>query len=468
MVKKGVKSIRSRVLSVLFITGAIGIVGSFLVANSIERASEARTLTAEARSISRSVLQLAQDGQPPKVFEAIAHATPGIEMRIVRSGSVIYSNFSAATTSGGEIFTRSVGPVSVTVAAPAPNTTPLSAELTGVSAIVVLGVLSGAVWVTRIITKLVGGSVEEASAVAAKIESGDLSARLDTALPPEFEQLASAFDNMAAKLEESDSEQRRFLSDLVHEIATPINAVTGLAIAVADSTIDDESERAEAAELIASETRRIYRLLEDLRALDSLELGATASRTAFDSDELCRAEYQRFLPETRRKGIDFNFSCDNFRLIQDRRLIETVLDNLITNAIRYVNSGGSITLTGRTVAKELFAISVADTGIGIEERHLERIFDRLYRANDARDRASGGTGLGLSIARKAALTLGGKITVSSQYGHGSTFTLTFPTELKVPISDDDLQSPEHLEHELVLSPPTSEAPQLQIPPVRNG
>ena len=439
--KKGVKSIRSRVLSVLFLTGAFGIIGSFLAANSIERASEAQMLRAEARSISRSVLQLAEDSQPYSVFEAIAHATPGVSIKVVRGSTVIYSNSAAPAAPGGESFTRSDGSIAVTVSTPAPNTTPLSAELTAVSAIVVLGVLSGAVWVTRIISKLVGGSVEEASAVASKIESGDLSARLDTALPPEFERLASAFDNMAAKLEESDSEQRRFLSDLVHEIATPINAVTGLAIAVADSTIDDEAQRAEAAELITSETRRIYRLLEDLRALDTLELTATASQSKFDSEELCRTEFQRFWPETRRKGVEFSFSCESTPLHQDRRLLETVIDNLTTNEIRYVNPGDTIALIGKSLGREAFSISVTDTGIGIEERHLERIFDRLYRANDARDRASGGTGLGLSIARKAALTVGGKITVSSIYGEGSTFVLTFPVELKASSPEPPPDSP---------------------------
>ncbi|MDA8209421.1 MAG: HAMP domain-containing sensor histidine kinase [Actinomycetota bacterium] len=421
-----VKSIRSRVLSVLFLTGAIGIVGSFLIANSIERASENASLHDEVRAISRSVYQLAVNQQGPTVFDAISRSSPGFTITVYRDGSILYDNSATVKPESNIRDTRSGENISVTVVAPETSTTPLSAELTAVSAVVILGVLIGAVWVTRIISQLVGGSVERASQVAEKIEAGDLSARLEEALPPEFEQLASAFDNMANRLEESDLLQRRFLSDLAHEIATPINAVTGLAIAIADRTIDGEEEKREAAALIASETKRIYRLLEDLRELDRLELTNAVSVTAFDAGELCASAYARFAPEAKRKRIDLSYTAEPAELVQDRRLIETVIDNFLTNALRYVNTEDRVEIVGRKLDKTGYSISVRDTGIGIEERHLEKIFDRLYRATEARDRASGGTGLGLAIARKASLNVGGQIGVESTYGIGSTFTFTFP------------------------------------------
>ena len=440
--KSRVKSIRSRVLSVLFLTGAIGIIGSFLVANSIERASENASLRDEARSISRSVYQLAVNGQDATVFRAISHSSPGFTITVYRSGQAVFDNSATVVPESTIREARSGGNVSVTVVAPETSTTPLSAELTAVSAVVILGVLIGAVWVTRIITQLVGGSVERASAVAEKIEAGDLSARLEEALPPEFDQLASAFDNMATRLEESDQLQRRFLSDLAHEIATPINAVTGLAIAIADTTIEGEEEKREAAALIASETKRIYRLLEDLRELDRLELTNAVSVTAFGAGDLCASAYARFAPEAKRKGIDLSYTAEPTELVQDRRLIETVVDNFLTNALRYVDSEDKVRIIGKRIDKTSYSISVADTGIGIEERHLEKIFDRLYRATEARDRASGGTGLGLAIARKASLNVGGQIGVESTYGVGSTFTFTFPIVLP-----DELGPIEEWRHE---------------------
>ena len=440
--KSRVKSIRSRVLSVLFLTGAIGIIGSFLVANSIERASENASLRDEARSISRSVYQLAVNGQDATVFRAISHSSPGFTITVYRGGQAVFDNSATVVPESTIREARSGGNVSVTVVAPETSTTPLSAELTAVSAVVILGVLIGAVWVTRIITQLVGGSVERASAVAEKIEAGDLSARLEEALPPEFDQLASAFDNMATRLEESDQLQRRFLSDLAHEIATPINAVTGLAIAIADTTIEGEEEKREAAALIASETKRIYRLLEDLRELDRLELTNAVSVTAFGAGDLCASAYARFAPEAKRKGIDLSYTAEPTELVQDRRLIETVVDNFLTNALRYVDSEDKVRIIGKRIDKTSYSISVADTGIGIEERHLEKIFDRLYRATEARDRASGGTGLGLAIARKASLNVGGQIGVESTYGVGSTFTFTFPIVLP-----DELGPIEEWRHE---------------------
>ena len=440
--KSRVKSIRSRVLSVLFLTGAIGIIGSFLVANSIERASENASLRDEARSISRSVYQLAVNGQDATVFRAISHSSPGFTITVYRGGQAVFDNSATVVPESTIREARSGGNVSVTVVAPETSTTPLSAELTAVSAVVILGVLIGAVWVTRIITQLVGGSVERASAVAEKIEAGDLSARLEEALPPEFDQLASAFDNMATRLEESDQLQRRFLSDLAHEIATPINAVTGLAIAIADTTIEGEEEKREAAALIASETKRIYRLLEDLRELDRLELTNAVSVTAFGAGDLCASAYARFAPEAKRKGIDLSYTAEPTELVQDRRLIETVVDNFLTNALRYVDSEDKVRIIGKRIDKTSYSISVADTGIGIEERHLEKIFDRLYRATEARDRASGGTGLGLAIARKASLNVGGQIGVESTYGVGSTFTFTFPLVLP-----DELGPIEEWRHE---------------------
>ncbi len=428
--QRPILSIRLRVLSVLFATGAIGIVGSFLVASRVEQSSDVKSLVATSRALSKSIYELAINNQPKSVFAAVAHASPEFYILVYRNNKTIFASYLPEPSGIGRIKdVRENSNTSVTVIAPRPNSTTLTAELTAVSAIVIVGVLLGAVWVTYIISDAIGSSVDKASRVAASIEQGDLTARLDSALPPEFERLAAAFDNMAYRLEVSDAEQRRFLSDLAHEIATPINSVTGLAIALTDHTIETEKDKEEVSALIQSETKRIHNLLEDLRALDRLELTHTATVATFDAYDLCRGTYQRFFPAARNKAIKLSFSCDTVELSQDRRLVEMVIDNFLTNAIRYVNPGDSVKISGHDVGEGQFVFSVADTGIGIESKHMEKIFDRLYRVNEARDRVSGGSGLGLSIARRAALSIGGHISVQSEYGRGSIFSLNIPMVL---------------------------------------
>ena len=111
---------------------------------------------------------------------------------------------------------------------------------------------------------------------------------------------------------------------------------------------------------------------------------------------------------------------EHHRVLTDRRLLETVLDNLVSNAIRYTRAGGQVTV--RVIRPDRgIGLLVADTGIGIGREDLARIFDRFYRVDRARDRASGGSGLGLALARRAAHSLGARIEVSSEAGRGSEF-----------------------------------------------
>jgi signal transduction histidine kinase len=112
-------------------------------------------------------------------------------------------------------------------------------------------------------------------------------------------------------------------------------------------------------------------------------------------------------------------------VVADPRLIDTVVNNFVSNAIRYTPAGGKIQIRAQQ-RRSATVIAVRDTGIGIDAQHLERIFDRLYRVDKARDRATGGSGLGLAIARRAAQSLGARIEVESKPGEGSEFCLLMP------------------------------------------
>ncbi|WP_201731917.1 HAMP domain-containing sensor histidine kinase [Acidithrix sp. C25] len=435
MPKYKVKSIRSRVLAVLFLTGAIGIIGSFILAMQLERSDQRLYLKNAARSISRSVYELATNGLNSHAFNEIYRASPGFDFSIYRDGVRLFATPGSMNYGSRVSFAR-IGPsLDVTVIAPKSNPTPLSVEITTVSAIVIVGVLIGAFWVTSIIERAIGGSVKETSRVAQRIESGDLSARLQNTLPSEFDALVSAFDQMAKSLERSDQEQRRFLSDLAHEIATPINAATGLAIAIADKTISEPKEQTEAIELITDEVKRIHFLLEDLRSLDHLEVTKAATQTHFNSIELSHNLKGRFQNRAKEKEISLEISYQPREIAQDKRLIEMIIDNFTSNAIRYSTTKKAVVIEGKRASQNEYSISVTDNGIGIKKENIHKIFDRLYRIDNARDRASGGSGLGLSIARQAALNIGGRIDVESRYQVGSKFTLTFPITINEPELD---------------------------------
>ncbi|MDA8197199.1 MAG: HAMP domain-containing sensor histidine kinase [Actinomycetota bacterium] len=426
--RRRVKSIRSRVLSVLFLTGAIGIVVSFALATQLTRLSQRTDLKQTSQAIATAVLQLVKDNASQQAIDNATAEAKGFYVAVYSNGKKIYSTSDLGKLNGQVTATKTTsdGKYSVFVVAPHANPTPVSAELTAISAVVIIGVLIGAFWATSIIAREIGNSVEATTKVVTRIESGDLSARIDSALPPEFDRLASAFDNMAKALEEGDIEQRRFLSDLAHEIATPISAVSGLAIAIADHIIDDQDEIEEASTLISSETKRIRLLLDDLRSLNQLEFLDTVSTEDFSALELARSLYGRFINSAREKAIKIEIDADETQIHQDRRLIEMVLNNFMTNAIRYSNNDSTVTIKGSSQSDEMYRVTVTDQGIGIKEEELTKIFERLYRVDEARDRERGGSGLGLAIARRASLNIGGYIEVESTYQQGSSFSLIFP------------------------------------------
>lgn len=430
--RRRVKSIRSRVLSVLFLTGAIGIVVSFTLATQLTRISQRTDLKQTSQAIATAVLQLVQDHSSQQAIDNATDEAKGFYVAIYTNGKESYSTSEIGKLTGQVTVTKtsSDGKYRVLVVAPHANPTPVSAELTAISAVVIIGVLIGAFWATSIIAREIGNSVEATTKVVTRIEAGDLSARIESALPPEFDRLANAFDRMAKTLEEGDEEQRRFLSDLAHEIATPISAVSGLAIAIADHIIDDADEVEEASSLISSETKRIRLLLDDLRSLNQLEFLETVSTEEFSASELTRSLNGRFTNSAREKGIKIEIDADDAEILQDRRLIDMVLNNFMTNAIRYSNNDSTVTITGRNLNDILYRVTVIDQGIGIKEEELTKIFERLYRVDEARDRERGGSGLGLAIARRASLNIGGYIEVESTYQKGSSFSLIFPKSIQ--------------------------------------
>lgn len=293
-------------------------------------------------------------------------------------------------------------------------------DLVAISGAVLVIVLGVAVAANVAATRETRRRVDAAVLAAERLTAGDLSVRIGDEGPPELARLGRAFDLMAARLERVDRDQRSFLADLAHEIATPVNTLAGFAGAVLDGTIQREN----AEPVIAAQTTRLSELLDELAALRALDLVQPPAREQLDLTAVLHAMASEFGEQARRQGVRLAVEGSGRALsvCTDRRLVETVLRNFLTNALRYTPPRGQVTIGARREPGRA-VLYVRDTGPGIAAEHHGRIFDRFYRAEESRDRASGGSGLGLSIAKRAADALDGFLELSSSPGQGSEFRL---------------------------------------------
>jgi two-component system sensor histidine kinase SenX3 len=229
------------------------------------------------------------------------------------------------------------------------------------------------------------------------------------------------------------SERRRvervrtdFAANISHELKTPVGAMLVLAETLEGET--DPETIARMVHRIMSEADRASRTLDDLMELSMIELGGD-----YETDEVCvadviRAAVERVTELAARGEIRIStpeHGSDSLAVEGDRRQLVSALGNLIENAVKYSEPGGVVQVRVDHDA-DAVEIGVVDRGVGIPQRDLDRVFERFYRVDRARSRATGGTGLGLSIVRHVAVRHGGEVTVSSTEGEGSTFTLRLP------------------------------------------
>jgi signal transduction histidine kinase len=312
----------------------------------------------------------------------------------------------------------------ISIASPVDNHLDPPIEIVLITLGVLLVVLGSVFLANRSVNRQTRSRVDDAVRAAERVSLGDFSARIGPGGPEVLVRLGAAFDTMASRLESIDREQREFLADLAHEIATPIQALSGFSQGVIDGTIPIET----ASEAIENQTARLSELLDELTQLRSLDAPGASHFDEVDLHALVQSLYKEFEPAAIAAGVDLQCHSEHVDLVTDQKLVETVLRNFITNAFRYTPRGERIVIGCALVHRQV-VLSVSDTGIGIAAEHQQRIFDRFFRTAEARDRISGGTGLGLTIARRAAHSLGGHIELESELGHGSDFRLVLPQKV---------------------------------------
>jgi two-component system sensor histidine kinase SenX3 len=223
-----------------------------------------------------------------------------------------------------------------------------------------------------------------------------------------------------------ETTRRDFVANVSHELKTPVGAMGLLAEAVLDA-VDDSVEVRRFATKIFNESVRLGNLVTELIALSRLT-GAERlpELAAVDIDEVVREALARSRLSAESAGIDIAVDAPSgLEVDGDRTLLVTALSNLVENAIAYSPPEASVSVSRRVVG-DMVEIAVTDRGIGIAHEHQQRVFERFFRVDPARSRATGGTGLGLAIVKHVLANHGGEVTLWSSPGTGSTFTMRIP------------------------------------------
>lgn len=221
-----------------------------------------------------------------------------------------------------------------------------------------------------------------------------------------------------------------FVANISHELKTPIGALSVLAESIKGELADGDEVLKRLADRMIGETVRVSRIIDDLLELASIEFVGVSERVDIDVASLTQEVVSRFEGAAAAKGVALNVIHSGEPLVVpvDPRQLATAIGNLVENAIKYTEPHGSVGVEVKLSGGWLTVV-VHDTGIGIPVEHLDRVFERFYRVDDARSRATGGTGLGLAIVRHVATNHGGEVNVRSREGEGSTFTLRIPLSL---------------------------------------
>lgn len=271
--------------------------------------------------------------------------------------------------------------------------------------------------------------VEKMTSIARRIEVGDLHERVPVPrAQDELQKLALTFNAMIERLEKSFARQRRFVADASHELRTPVAAIRSITdVTLASSAPVSPDEYRTVLRDVNVEAERLGRLISDLLLLARVdENKMSLEREVVRLDELVADVAATMELLATEKNITLSVEAGEPAPVlgDEARLIQVIM-NLVDNAIKYTGEGGSVTL--RVSAKDdNVYLSVSDSGIGIGQEHLEHIFERFYRVDPSRSLEAGGTGLGLSIVEWVVRAHGGTISVVSESGQGSTFTMQLP------------------------------------------
>lgn len=281
-------------------------------------------------------------------------------------------------------------------------------------------------------------SIRKLSSHSHKLAEGRFEKITDIRSPKELAELSEDFNYMTGQLEESfnqikksEDEKRTMISQLSHDIKTPVTSIRSQIEAILDQMVSEE-ERPLYLESIQNQAMRLSELTDKLFELTITQENKKQKPTIKKVwiDKLLVAALNSFQVQLKAENRDITIDLDEKMsfIYSDEEGVNRILHNLIANALKYSPPGTPIKIKG-TAKDDAIQMSIRDSGMGIPEEEQEHIFERLYRVEKSRNQKFGGNGLGLYISQEIAKTLGGNITVQSRLGEGSIFTVHLPRTL---------------------------------------
>jgi len=281
--------------------------------------------------------------------------------------------------------------------------------------------------VTVFISRRLSKPIQALTVAATNLGKGDFTQRVQTDDRGEVGQLARSFNNMADELENAEKLRRNLVTDVAHELRSPVSNIRIQLEAIEDNLLEPDARTMSS---IHEETMLLSRLIDDLQDLSLMEAGRLKMDTQpVEIPRIIEQAGEALLPKAQANNISIEVDIqDNLPCCMvDPHRIGQVIRNLVNNAIAHTHADGLIKISAKRVDNRI-EICVEDNGEGIPADDIPNIFERFYRVDKSRSRATGGSGLGLTIARRLVEAHGGRIWVESEVGKGSRFCFTIPVD----------------------------------------
>ncbi len=286
-------------------------------------------------------------------------------------------------------------------------------------------ILAGALTIMYTSTKRLVTPIKEMTLAARRFGESDFSQKLHIADENELGYLANSLNEMASSLEEIEETRKTFISNVSHELKTPMTTIGGFVDGILDGTIPKE-QHTHYLKIVSKEVNRLARLVRSMLNISKYESGELALSTKeFDVLSIILQTLLNFEKRIEEKNIDIQgLDTDAVRLNADPDLIQQVIYNLVENAIKFVNNDGYIRFDFSEEDDDMHRISIRNSGDGLKEKEISKVFERFYKTDESRGIDPGGVGLGLSIVSSIIKLHGGTIRVSSEPNSFTEFSFS--------------------------------------------